>query len=105
MTMVLRSGPLAQAASKDKAGGSSSGTPRRVQNRKSTAQRRAVIAGHAACGELEPARAFCTRCQSWVPLSDKWAYSLRPWSAHVKACGTGETCVPPRCAAETNRLT
>lgn len=38
------------------------------------------------CGELEPHRAFCTRCDSWVNLRKPQTYTVRPWERHRAKC-------------------
>ncbi|KAI5995553.1 hypothetical protein EDD15DRAFT_2254836 [Pisolithus albus] len=38
------------------------------------------------CGELEPHRAFCTRCDSWVYLRKKQTYTVQPWERHRAKC-------------------
>lgn len=38
------------------------------------------------CGELEPHRAFCTRCDSWINLGKGRTYIVRPWERHRAKC-------------------
>ncbi|KAI6113014.1 hypothetical protein F5141DRAFT_1110965 [Pisolithus sp. B1] len=38
------------------------------------------------CGELEPHRAFCTRCDSWINLRKNQTYTVRPWEKHRARC-------------------
>jgi hypothetical protein len=52
--------------------------------RKTASERQREIAASAHCGELEPARAFCTTCDAWIELSAKTPYSTRPWTQHVR---------------------
>ncbi|KAI6096987.1 hypothetical protein EDD16DRAFT_1772166, partial [Pisolithus croceorrhizus] len=38
------------------------------------------------CGELEPHRAFCTRCDSWINLRKNQTYTVQPWEKHRAKC-------------------
>ncbi|KAI6041315.1 hypothetical protein EDC04DRAFT_2985934, partial [Pisolithus marmoratus] len=38
------------------------------------------------CGELEPNRVFCTRCDSWINLGKRQTYTVRPWESHRAKC-------------------
>jgi hypothetical protein len=69
-----------------------SGTTR--PKRKSPAARQSEIAANAHCGELEPARAYCTTCATWVELSAKTPYSIRPWTQHLR--DVHDEAQPPR---------
>jgi len=39
---------------------------------------------HPDCGEFEPHRAFCKRCDKWVALSGAQQYPLTRWNQHVQ---------------------
>lgn len=53
---------------------------------KSAAERRKQLEDHELTGDVEMTRAWCKRCESWVALSEKTPYSIRPWFQHVKRC-------------------
>ncbi|KAI6130144.1 hypothetical protein EV401DRAFT_2255275 [Pisolithus croceorrhizus] len=38
------------------------------------------------CGQLEPHRAFCTRCDSWINLRKNQTYTVQPWEKHRAKC-------------------
>ncbi len=38
------------------------------------------------CGELEPHRVLCTRCDSFVNLGQRHKYNVRPWELHRAKC-------------------
>jgi hypothetical protein len=96
------------SASERGAGTDAEKAPRK---RKTAGDRRAELAAHALCGELEPARALCTGCGAWVPLSERTPYSVRPWYAHVRRVhegrGSKSVCVLARsssaCSADAPR--
>jgi hypothetical protein len=52
--------------------------------RKSGPERQREISASSHCGELEPARAYCTTCATWIELSAKTPYSIRPWTQHLR---------------------
>ncbi|KAH7890863.1 hypothetical protein F5I97DRAFT_1839379 [Phlebopus sp. FC_14] len=54
--------------------------------RRSEPERIQYFKNQSDCGELEPNRAFCTRCQSWVNLGKRRTYTVRPWEMHRAKC-------------------
>ncbi|KAH7926047.1 hypothetical protein BV22DRAFT_390586 [Leucogyrophana mollusca] len=38
------------------------------------------------CGEMEPYRVFCKRCNKWVNLGRRTTYTVRPWETHRSRC-------------------
>lgn len=53
---------------------------------RSESQRIQFLKDHPNCGEFEPRRAFCTRCERWVALSGSQSYPLTRWNRHVEKC-------------------
>ena len=56
--------------------------PDPVIRRRTEAQRIEVIQSYSVCGEMEPYRVFCTRCDQWVNLGKKQTYTVKPWEKH-----------------------
>lgn len=54
--------------------------------RRTEAERIQLLKGHVECGEMEPHRVFCTRCDQWVNLGKQQTYALRPWEKHRTRC-------------------
>lgn len=38
------------------------------------------------CGELEPHRAFCRRCDRWVGMGGRSTYPVYRWTRHIERC-------------------
>jgi len=54
-------------------------------------QRIQFLKDHPDCGEFEPHRAFCLRCERWVALSGNSTYPLTRWNKHLEKCGQSAT--------------
>jgi len=64
--------------------------PGSVRRRRTEAERIEVIKGHVHCGEMEPHRVFCTRCDQWVNLGKKQTYTVKSWEKHRIRCDQKE---------------
>ncbi|KAF9645804.1 hypothetical protein BDM02DRAFT_3271433 [Thelephora ganbajun] len=65
--------------------GSTTGTIRRTEE-----QRIQYLREQPDCGELEPHRAFCKRCNRWVGMGGKARYPVYKWTRHIEKCKTRE---------------
>lgn len=65
---------------------STTGTTRRTEE-----QRIQYLREQSDCGELEPHRAFCKRCNRWVAMGGKSKYPLYKWTRHIEKCKTKES--------------
>ena len=54
--------------------------------RRTEAERIEYFRNQPECGEIEPHRAFCTRCNKHVGLGKKQTYTVRPWETHRAKC-------------------
>lgn len=54
--------------------------------RRTEAERIEYFRNQPECGDIEPHRAFCTRCQKHVGLGKKQTYTVRPWETHRAKC-------------------
>jgi hypothetical protein len=61
-------------------------SPAALKVRRTEAERIQILKDDAACGEMEPHRAICTRCEKWVNLGKQQTYALRPWEKHRRRC-------------------
>lgn len=57
-----------------------------LKRRRTEGERIQVLNGYAECGEMEPHRVFCTRCNKWVNLGKKQTYAVQPWEKHRIRC-------------------
>ncbi|KAF9785042.1 hypothetical protein BJ322DRAFT_1061089 [Thelephora terrestris] len=58
--------------------------------RRTEEQRIQYLREQPDCGELEPHRAFCKRCNRWVGMGGKTTYPLYKWAKHAEKCKTKE---------------
>jgi hypothetical protein len=61
-------------------------SPGSARIRRTEAERMQLLKDHVECGEMEPHRVFCTRCDQWVNLGKQQTYALRPWEKHRTRC-------------------
>ncbi|KAL1747852.1 hypothetical protein HDZ31DRAFT_30973, partial [Schizophyllum fasciatum] len=54
--------------------------------RRTEAERIEYFRNQPECGEIEPHRALCTRCNKHVGLGKKQTYTVRPWETHRAKC-------------------
>ena len=54
--------------------------------KRTEAERIEYFRNQPECGEIEPHRAFCTRCNKHVGLGKKQTYTVRPWETHRAKC-------------------
>jgi len=57
-----------------------------VKVRRTESERIQVFKDHPDCGDMEPHRVLCTRCDMWVNLGRKQTYAVRPWERHRERC-------------------
>ncbi|EIW79429.1 hypothetical protein CONPUDRAFT_107817 [Coniophora puteana RWD-64-598 SS2] len=76
----------AAANSDDDENGSVGESSNGVRVRRSEAARIQVYKDHPDCDEFEATRAHCSRCDKWISLGKRSAYSLRPWEMHRSSC-------------------
>ena len=62
-----------------------SGTIRRTEE-----QRIQYLREQPDCGELEPHRALCKRCNRWVGMGGRVTYPVYKWTKHIEKCKTKE---------------
>lgn len=58
--------------------------------RRTEEQRIQYLREQPDCGELEPHRAFCTRCNRWVGMGGRLKYPVYKWTRHIEKCKTRE---------------
>ncbi|TFK39840.1 hypothetical protein BDQ12DRAFT_681321 [Crucibulum laeve] len=54
--------------------------------RRSEAERIQYFENQPECGKFEPHRAYCSKCDKYVSLGQKIAYTVRPWEKHRARC-------------------
>jgi len=59
------------------------------RNRKSEAERIQVFTEDPCCAEVEPFRARCKQCDTWITLHDTRKYVMKNWKEHRKVCDAG----------------
>lgn len=65
---------------------STTGTIRRTED-----QRIQFMMEQPDCGELEPHRAFCKRCNRWVGMGGRVRYPVNRWMKHIETCKIKES--------------
>ncbi|CAL1714252.1 unnamed protein product [Somion occarium] len=65
--------------------------------RKSEEERMQFFKDDPLCKDVEPHRALCARCDTWVELNPKRRYIMKDWITHRKACRreSEEEHIPP----------
>lgn len=71
----------------DEAVATDEATPAR--KRKSEGDRIQFFKNDPLCKELEPLRALCANCNTWVDLHQKRKYVMKEWVVHQKSCKRG----------------
>ncbi|KZP19375.1 hypothetical protein FIBSPDRAFT_828258 [Athelia psychrophila] len=58
------------------------------------------IQSHINCGDIEPHRAFCTKCDKWANLGKQQTYSVGMWLKHRARCDGQSEGTPTKPEAE-----
>lgn len=79
---------------------STTGTSRRTRTEE---QRIQYLLEQPDCGELEPHRAFCKRCDKWVSMGKRDRYPVYMWTRHVKNCKTRKPTYAPLLSTDSSQ--
>jgi hypothetical protein len=61
-------------------------SPASMKVRRTEAERIELFKDYPECGEMEPHRVFCMRCDKWVNLGKQQTYTVKPWEKHRIRC-------------------
>ncbi|KAI0048125.1 hypothetical protein FA95DRAFT_1126820 [Auriscalpium vulgare] len=75
----------------------------RTVNRRTEEDRIAFFRAQSACGDVEPHRAFCNSCETWVPLNATRRYVMRPWTVHSRQCKSASASAKPESKASPRK--
>lgn len=70
------------------------GSTKAARKRKREPDRIQFFKDDPQCKDIEPHRALCAKCDTWISLHAKRRYVMQSWTEHRKAC-TGSASVPP----------
>lgn len=54
--------------------------------RRTQAERVQLFKEDPYCGDMEPHRLLCTRCDTWVNTGKQQTYAVKPWEKHRNRC-------------------
>lgn len=61
-------------------------TPGSARRTRTEEQRIQYLREQPDCGEFEPHRAFCKRCNRWVGMGGRTTYPIYKWTKHIEKC-------------------